>query len=126
MYVVRGVHCRAEATFTPVRCNQAVTRTLWLLETFSPALLFIQILYCGLQGLFRLIKARFINSGHRPCYCDWKLTGEGYFVIHRGKKSLCLWKEFLSAKSRWLAFISNKKGMWTDSMGGYQLHLLLN
>lgn len=78
--------------------------------------------YCILQGLLRLIKRGFV----RPRYCHRKLTGEGYFVVLRGKESLCLRKEFLCAKSGHSAFITNKKGMWTDSVGRYQRCLLLN
>lgn len=42
-YVVGSDHCGAEAT--TAQCSQAVTRSLWLLKAFSPAPLFVQILY---------------------------------------------------------------------------------
>lgn len=66
------------------------------------------VFYKAFSGLSREDSLAVVT---RPHYCNCKLTGEGYFVIHRGKESLCLQKEFLGAKSGWSAFISNKKGM---------------
>jgi len=87
--------CRAEAT--TARCGQDVTRSLWMLKAFSPALLFIQILY---STRFVSVYQRWvISSGHRPRCCDCKLTDEGYFVTHRGKESLYLQKGFLCTRS---------------------------